>query len=65
MNPRGECIKELKALGFKFQEHGGKHDKFHNAELKYTVMVRRSHFTEDDTQMILQEVRREMRRHGK
>ena len=65
MNPRGECIKELKQQNFYMQEHGGKHDKYHNDELNYTVTVRRSHFTEDDMRMILQEVKRERRRQGK
>ena len=65
MNPRGECIKELKKLDFYMEEHGGKHDKYHNDELNYTVTVMRSHFTEDDKRMILQEVKREKRRQGK
>ena len=65
MNPRKECIKALKALGFTEKEHGGKHDAYFSAELNYKVMVRRSHFTEDDTRMILQEIRREQRRQGK
>lgn len=65
MNPRGECLKMLEEQGFTFQEHGGKHDKYYSKELNYTVMVRRSHFTEDDTRLILQEVRRERRKQGK
>ncbi len=65
MNPRAKCLEELKALGFIFQEHGGKHDKWYSKELRYTVMVRRSHFTEDDTRMILQEVRHELKRQRK
>lgn len=65
MNPRGECIKKLKEQDFYLQEHGGKHDKYHSDELNYTVTVMRSHFTEDDMRMILQEVKRERRRQGK
>ena len=62
MNPRGTCIEALSALGFVLKEHGGKHDKYFNSELKYTVTVKRSHFTEDDTRMILQEIKREKKR---
>ena len=65
MNPRGKCLEALKAMGFTLKEHGGKHDKYHNAELNYTITVKRSHFTEDDTRMILQEVKREQKRQGK
>lgn len=65
MNPRERCIKELKKLHF-VQIEGTKHDRFYNAELKYAVTVSRSsHFDEDDMRMILQEVKREMRRQGK
>lgn len=65
MNPRGICLEKLKELGFKLEEHGGKHDKYHSDELNYTVMVRRSHFSEDDTKMILQEIKREMKKQGR
>ena len=65
MSPRERCVRELKKLGF-IQKKGTKHDKFFNPELKYTITVRRgSSFDEDDMRMILQEVKREMRRQGK
>ena len=65
MNPRELCLKELKRLHF-IQIEGKKHDKFYNPELKYAITVSRSsHFNEDDMRMILQEVRREMRKRGK
>ena len=65
MSPRERCIKELKKLGF-IPEKGTKHDKFYNADLRYAVTVSRSSsFDEDDMRMILQEVKREMRRQGK
>ena len=65
MNPRERCIKELKNLHF-IQIEGRKHDRFYHPELKYAITVSRSsHFDEDDMRMILQEVRREMRRQGK
>lgn len=65
MSPRERCVRELKKLGF-IQEKGTKHDIFFNPELKYTITVRRgSSFDEDDMRMILQEVKREMRRQGK
>lgn len=66
MNPRGELLKELKKLGFFLQEGGTRHDKYHSDELRYTVTVSRSSkFDEDDARMILQEIKREMRRQGK
>ncbi len=64
MSPRERCIKELKKLGF-IQEKGTRHDKFFNPELKYAVTVSlSSSFDEDDMRMILQEVKREMRKQG-
>lgn len=65
MNPRGECLKELRKLEFYLKEHGGKHDKYYNAELNYTVTVKRSNFDEDDMRYILQEIKRERKRQGK
>lgn len=65
MNPRMECIQRLKSEGFVLKEHGGKHDKYYNPELKYTTTVRRSHFTEDDARMIYLEIRRERKKQGK
>lgn len=65
MNPRGELIKKLKALGFKLQEGGTRHDKYYSEALHYAVTVSRSSkFDEDDARMILQEIRREQRRQG-
>lgn len=65
MNPRERCIRELKRLGF-IQIEGTRHDRYFNEELKYAVTVSRSSkFDEDDMRMILQEVKREMRRQGK
>lgn len=65
MNPRGECLKELRRQGFVLKDHGGKHDKYYSAELKYTVTVKRSNFDEDDMRYILQEIKRERKRQGK
>lgn len=65
MNPRKQCLEELKKLGF-IPERGTKHDRFWNKELNYKITVSRSStFDEDDMIMILQEVRREMKRQGK
>lgn len=65
MNPRKLCLEELKKLGF-IPEKGTKHDRFWNKELNYKITVSRSSdFDEDDMRMILQEVRREMKRQGK
>lgn len=65
MNPRQRCLTELKKLGF-IQIKGTKHDCFWNKELNYKITVSRSSsFDEDDMRMILQEVRREMKRRGK
>ena len=64
MNPRGECIKELKRLGFTLKEHGAKHDRYYNEELRYAVTVKRSNFDEDDTRYIMQEIRRVIRSRG-
>ena len=65
MNPRQRCLAELKKLGF-IPEKGTKHDRFWNKELNYKVTVSRSsNFDEDDMRMILQEVKREMKRQGK
>ncbi|MBR6875460.1 MAG: hypothetical protein IKN00_04135 [Bacteroidales bacterium] len=66
MNPRKDLLIKLKELGFELKENGGKHDKYHSKELNYIVTVSRSSkFDEDDARMILQEIRREMRRQGK
>ena len=65
MNPRQRCLAELKKLGF-VPEKGTKHDCFWNKELNYKITVSRSSdFDEDDMRMILQEVKREMKRQGK
>ena len=65
MNPRGECLDYVKSEGFVFLEHGAKHDRYYSSELNYTITIKRSHFTEDDTRMIKQEIRRERRKQGK
>lgn len=65
MNPRKECLKRLRELGFTLKENGGKHDKYYSAELNYTITVKRGNFDEDDTRYILQEIRRERARQGK
>lgn len=65
MNPRGECLKELRNQHFILKEHGAKHDKYYSTELNYTVTVKRSNFDEDDKRYILQEIRRERKRQGK
>lgn len=65
MNPRMECLRELRKMGFVLDEHGGKHDKYYSAELNYTVTVKRSNFDEDDKRYILQEIKRERRKQGK
>ncbi|MBR2798959.1 MAG: hypothetical protein IKE17_14630 [Clostridia bacterium] len=65
MNPRGECLKELRNQQFILKEHGAKHDKYYSAELNYTVTVKRSNFDEDDKRYILQEIKRERKRQGK
>ena len=65
MNPRGECLKKLRELGFVLKANGAKHDKYYSADLRSTVTVKRSNFDEDDMRYILQEVNRERRRQGK
>lgn len=65
MNPRSRCLKELKRLNFELKQHGRKHDKYYNAELNYSVTVKRSNFDEDDMRYILQEIKRERERQGK
>lgn len=62
MNPRGECLKELKKLGFALKEHGHRHDKYYSEELNYTITVKRHDFDEDDTRYILKEIRHEIER---
>ena len=65
VNARGECLKELRKLGFELRDHGAKHDKYYSTELNYTVTVKRSSFDEDDKRLILQEIKREQKRQGK
>ena len=65
MNPRGECLKELRRQNFVFKDHGAKHDRYYSAELNYTITVKRSNFDEDDMRYILQEIKRERMRQGK
>lgn len=68
MNPRGECLKKLKEMGFVLrtgQANGRKHDKYYSAELNYTVTVKRHDFDEDDTRYILNEIKKERARQGK
>ena len=63
MNPREQCISELKRLGFE-PSGGTKHDKYFNPKLRYALTVSRSsHFDEDDKRMILQEAKRAIRKY--
>lgn len=56
MNGRRKAIQLLKENGYVFECNGGNHDKYYNASIKKTIMLKRHNFDENDVKYIEREI---------
>ena len=57
MNARRQAIKELNENGFYLKRQSGGHDIYYNAELKYSIPLRRD-FDDEDLKQIRKEIKK-------
>lgn len=61
MTPKDKAIQALKEAGYLFEGHGGKHDKYYNADLRKTITLKRHDVTENTLRYIIKEIKQNAR----